>query len=280
MMKVSIQGIQGAFHEEAARLYFNPEIEIVPNLTFQELMQSVQNKTADYGIVAIENTISGTIHANLNLIRHSDLQITGEVYLSISQNLIALPNTNLQSITEIHSHYMAINQCREYLEQFKNIKILESEDTALSIKNIAVNQLRNVAAIGSNLAAKQYNLEIIASNIETNSKNYTRFLILSKQVDLCQPFDKALLALTLPHKKGSLSIILSIISFYDINLTKIESFPIIGEPWHYLFYLDVVFESVENYKKMVSAIKQLAGHIEILGEYISGNQSSNQKHKN
>lgn len=279
-MKVSIQGIQGAFHEEAARLYFKPEIKIVPNLTFPELIESVQNKAADFGIMAVENTISGTIHANLNLIKHSGLQITGEVYLPIKQNLIALPNTNLQNISEIHSHYMAINQCREFLKQFNTIKIIESDDTALSIKNIAEKQLQNVAAIGSKLAAQQYNMEIIATNIETNAKNYTRFLILSKQMDLSQSNNKASLALTLPHKKGSLSIILNIISFYDINLTKIESVPIVGEPWHYLFYLDVVFESSTNYKQMISALKPLADHIQVLGEYASGDQSLNQIHTN
>ena len=279
-MKVSIQGIQGAFHEEAARLYFKPEIKIVPNLTFPELIESVQNKAADFGIMAVENTISGTIHANLNLIKHSGLQITGEVYLPIKQNLIALPNTNLHSITEIHSHYMAINQCREFLNQCSNIKVIESEDTALSIKNIAEKQLQNVAAIGSKLAAQQYNMEIIAANIETNAKNYTRFLVLSKQMDLSQSNNKASLALTLPHKKGSLSIILNIISFYDINLTKIESVPIVGEPWHYLFYLDVVFESSTNYKQMISALKPLADHIQVLGEYASGDQSLNQIHTN
>jgi len=279
-MKVSIQGIHGAFHEEAARLYFKEKIEIVSNLTFQDLISSILNKTADNGIMAVENTISGTIHANLNLIKHSGLKITGEVYLPVNQNLIALPATKMQNITEIHSHYMAINQCQEFLNKLKNIKIIESEDTALSIKNIAENQLRHVAAIGSKLAAEQYKMEIISANIETSTKNYTRFLILSNQIDSSQPYDKCSLAIILPHKKGSLSIILNILSFYDINLTKIESVPIIGEPWHYLFYLDVQFESAHDFSQSIEALKPMAAKIYILGRYTSGNLTFNKIHTN
>lgn len=271
MKKVSIQGIKGAFHEEAAMNYFNSEIEIVPNITFENLINSVQNQNADYGIIAIENTISGTIHPNLNLIRHSGLRITGEVYLPITQNLVALPGTKIEDINQITSHYMAIEQCREYLKQYPKWRLIESDDTALSIQQIAKHKIFDVAAIGSKLAANYYGLDILAEGIETNKKNYTRFLIIeNKANNQLEDINKSSLALTIPHKKGSLAIILNIISFYNINLTKIESVPIVGEPWHYLFYIDVQFESIDDYARMLQSLKPLIENINIMGEYKSG----------
>ncbi len=279
MKKVSIQGIKGAFHEEAARNYFNTEIEIVPNKTFEDLVKSVDEQESDYGIIAIENTISGTIHPNLNLVLNSSLQITGEVYLPITQNLVALPGTKLEDIRQVTSHYMAINQCREYLKGLPNIRLIESDDTALSIKQIAKHRIAEVAAIGSKLAANYYGLEIIEEHIETNKENYTRFYIIEKQnKHNSSENNKASLALTIPHKKGSLAIILNIISFYDINLTKIESVPIIGEPWHYLFYIDVQFNQYNDYHQMLQALNPLTDKIKILGEYTLGKQMSNQIH--
>ncbi|MCD4833056.1 MAG: prephenate dehydratase [Bacteroidales bacterium] len=280
-MKVSIQGIKGAFHEEAAKNYFKSEIEVIPNITFDDVINSVQNQKADFGIVAIENTISGTIHTNLNLIKQSSLKITGEVYLQIKQNLVALPNSKLENINQVQSHYMALNQCRDFLRKYPKIKLVESEDTALSIKQIADEQLENIGAIGSKLAAEYYGLEIISESIETNKKNYTRFLILELNTNVeSGDNNKASLAITLPHKKGSLAIILNIISFYDINLTKIESVPVIGEPWHYLFYIDVQFDSTEIYLQMIQSLNPLADEIIILGEYKSGIQSFNIIHSN
>jgi len=278
MKKVSIQGIKGAFHEEAAQNYFKSEIEIIPNLTFEDVINSVQNQTSDYGIMAIENTISGTIHPNLNLIQQSGLKITGEVYLPITQNLIAQPGTKLEDIIQVTSHPMAIDQCRDFLGKLHNVRLFESKDTALSIQQIAKHKIYDAAAIGSKIAAEYYGLEIIAENIETNKKNYTRFLILERQNSHLMDFDKASLAVTLPHKKGSLALILNIIAFFNINLTKIESLPILGEPWHYLFYMDVQFETNQSYQQMIQALKPLSDEIKILGEYNSGIQSFNQIH--
>lgn len=278
-MKVSIQGIKGAFHEEAARNYFNSEIGIVPKLTFDDVIKSVLKKEVNYGIMAIENTISGTIHTNLNLIKQSGLKISGEIYIPIKQNLVALPGTKLEDILQVNSHPMAINQSRDFLSKYPRIKIVESEDTALSIKRIAEHKLQNIAAIGSKLAAEFYNLEIIKEGIETNKNNYTRFLIIENQTtNKKDNYNKATLALTLPHRKGSLAIILNIISFYEVNLTKIESVPIVGEPWHYLFYIDVQFPSQDIYHQMINALKPLIDDINILGEYISGIQSFNNIH--
>jgi prephenate dehydratase len=276
MKKVSIQGIKGAFHEEAAQGYFNSEIEIIPNITFENVIESVLNQESDYGIMAIENTISGTIHPNLNLIKQSDLEITGEVYLPIVQNLVAQPGTKLEDINVITSHHMAINQCRDYLRNFPKIRLVESDDTALSIQQIAKHKICDVAAIGSKIAAEYYGLEIIAKGIETNKKNYTRFLILEKESNSSDQINnKASIAITLPHEKGSLAVLLNIISFYEINLTKIESVPVIGEPWHYLFYIDVQFDSPEAYQKMKKAINPIVDEIKILGEYESQMQILN-----
>jgi len=280
MKKVSIQGIKGAFHEEAAWNYFGNKTEIIPQLTFSSLVNSVQEGTADYGVMAVENTISGTIHANLNLIRQSTLKITGEVFLRIKQNLAVLPGTDFNNIKQVQSHYMAINQCRKFFQGFPEIELIDAEDTALSMQIIAENELKNVGVIGSQLAADLYGLQILAESIETNKKNYTRFLILEKEdKNPIQKFDKASLAMMLPHEQGSLAKILSIIAFYNIDLSKIESVPVIGEPWHYLFYLDVLFENSEDYFNMLNAVRPLVDELTIMGEYPSGKQSFNQIHK-
>lgn len=275
-MTVSIQGIKGAFHQEAAHQYFGEETDILPQLDFTSLVDSVLKMEADYGIMAIENTISGTIHNNFNLIRQSNLKIVGEVYLRIEQNLVALPGTKIKDLEQVNSHYMAINQCREFFKSFPHIKLVDDSDTAQSMKDIADKKLKNVGAIGSKVGAEQFGLEILANSIETHKKNYTRFLILQKEpFDDLKDFNKASLALILPHKQGSLAKILSIIDIYNINLSKIESLPMIGEPWHYLFYIDILFENKETYQHMIQAISPLVDELHILGEYQFGKQSFN-----
>lgn len=278
-MKVSIQGIKGAFHEEAAINYFNQSIEIVPQITFRDIIKSIDNKAVNCGIMAVENTISGTIHSNLNLILESDLKISGEVYLRIKQNLAVKKGVKIENLKQVQSHYMAIDQCRLFFRNFPHIKLVESDDTALSMKEVSEFEDNTVGAIGSEIAAKQYNLEIIAKSIETNKKNYTRFLILKKLNGFKEPaYNKASICLFLPHKKGSLSKVLSIISFYDIDLTKIESVPVIGEPWHYMFYIDLIFDSPEKFENLIFAIKPLSDKIEILGRYKSGVKSFEKIH--
>ncbi|NPD45380.1 MULTISPECIES: prephenate dehydratase [unclassified Lentimicrobium] len=275
-MVVSIQGIKGAFHQEAAEEYFGQKTEILPQVTFQGLVDSVSHEEAEFGIMAIENTISGTIHNNFNLIRQANLQIIGEVYLRIEQNLVALPGTRLDQLTQVESHYMAINQCREFFRSHPHIKLVDAEDTAMSMRNIAENNLQNAGAIGSRLGAEQYGLEIIAPSIETNKQNYTRFLTLRKRGGQSpEDFNKASLALLLPHQQGSLAKILSIIDIYGVNLSKIESMPVIGEPWHYLFYIDVLFDKVKIYQDMLQAIRPLIDELHILGEYPFGQKSFN-----
>ena len=274
-MVVSIQGIRGAFHEEAANSYFGDQTEVLPQKSFQQLVESVSMEEAKYGTMAIENTISGTIHNNFNLIRQSDLHIIGEVYLRIEQNLAAIQGTQLQDLKQVESHYMAINQCREYFRNHPQIQLVDSDDTAGSMRKIAREGLTTRGAIGSRLAAEHYGLEIIAPSIETHKKNYTRFLILSKQKNQQKDYNKASLAILLPHKQGSLAKILSIIDIYGINLCKIESMPVIGEPWHYLFYIDLLFDQAETYQNMLIAIRPLLDELHILGEYQFGQESFN-----
>ncbi|MBP5367945.1 MAG: prephenate dehydratase [Bacteroidales bacterium] len=276
-MKVAIQGVRGAFHEVAAREFFaGKEIEPVERLTFNDVMESVLGFESDYGIMAIENTISGTIHANLKLLRQYDVKICGEVSLRIKQNLVALPGTKLEDIQEVRSHYMAINQTRQFFRKYPDIRLVESESTAISMRQIAEKQIANIGAIGGEYAAQMYGLEIIQSGIETNKKNYTRFLIVQpNNGNRPANCDKASLSIILQNHPGSLSQILSIISFYGVDLTKIESSPIIGQPMHYMFYIDVRFAEYQKYCDMLTAIRPLLKELTVLGEYKAGEESWN-----
>jgi len=280
IMKVAIQGIKGAFHEEAAIRYFDTDnIEIVPNRTFDGLIESVENESSDIGIIAIENTISGTIHQNLNLVKNSKTKIYGEVFIAIRQNLAVLPGTKIEQITEVHSHYMAINQCRAFLNNYPNIRRVETEDTALSMMELEKNNTPHIATIGSSLAAKYYNLEIIAPEIETNKKNYTRFWIISKKAYTKKTsINKSSINIVLPNNQGSLAKILGLIASFEVDLTKIESVPIIGQPWNYMFFIDLIFNDIEVYKKMLKTIEPELILLSILGEYENNIQTYNQIH--
>jgi prephenate dehydratase len=281
LAKVGIQGVKGAFHEEAALNYFGEEIGIVPQVTFTDLIESVKSGESDFGMIAVENTISGTIHSNLSLIRSARLKIVGEVYLRIEQNLAALPGTKIDELQQVLSHYMAIDQCRDFFSYHPQIKLTESEDTAMSMQMVANQQLKNVGAIGSKTAALHYGLEILASGIETNKKNYTRFLVVQKpENELDCEFDKASLALTLPNSTGSLAEILSLIASFKIDLSKIESVPVVGEPWHYLFYLDLLFDEAERYLEMLKTLRPFTDELYILGEYKSNLSTWKKIHEN
>jgi len=272
--RIAIQGGYGAFHEIAALNYFgDEEIEIFPRDTFKDPMTALKMDKADYGIMAIENSLAGSILPNYNLLKESPMSIVGEVYLRIRQNLVALPGQTIDDIHEVYSHPMAILQCQVFFDQYKKIKLIESMDTALSARDIMEKNLKSVAAIASTLAAEKYDLEIIASGIETNKKNYTRFLILgngnsNRITD--DKVNKASLHFALSHKIGSLSKILSILSFYDINLTKIQSMPIMGKDWEYQFYIDVEIHDYQLYSQAITAIKPFTSELGILGKYMKG----------
>ena len=280
-MQIAIQGVKGAFHEVAARNYFGNDIKILPMLHFSDLVESVKKGDCHYGIMAVENTISGTIHANLNLIREHKLVICGEEYLRIRQNLVAKKGTKIEDLNEVRSHYMAINQSRKFFKHHPKVQLAESSDTALSMREIKENNLDDIGAIGSLLAAKDYNLDVLAKNIETNPKNHTRFLILRNNKNWKkQASNKASMALVLDKHQGSLAEILSIIASYQIDLSKIESVPLVGEPWHYQFYIDVLFKDKTKYNRMINEISTQLDRLEILGGYTNGNQSYAKIHHN
>jgi len=270
---VAIQGVSGAFHEIAARQYFEKqEIEIVPCNTFKDLFHALKNDKNLLGIVAIENTIAGNLLQNHKLLHESGCLIVGEHKLRIEHNLAVFPGQKLENITEVRSHPIALMQCEDFLEKHKHLKAVESEDTALAAKEIAENRLKGIAAICSSLAAEKYGLEIIADGIETNKRNFTRFLIvaqpeLAEKIMKNENIDKSSLVFTLPHEEGSLSSVLTILSFYKNNLTKIQSLPIIGQEWEYQFYINLTFENYTRYRQSLDAIRPLVSDFQIMGEY-------------
>jgi prephenate dehydratase len=272
--RIAIQGGYGAFHEIAAMGYFeNENIEIVPRNTFKDLFKALKQGQVDYGITAIENSIAGSILPNYTLMLESNLSIIGEIYLRIKQNLVALPGQRMEDIREVYSHPMAILQCQKFFDGYPHIKLIDSMDTALSAKEIADKQLTGIGAISSRQAAGKYQLEIIAEGIETSEMNYTRFLILKgkngqeKDTGLV---NKASITFALAHKIGCLSKVLSILSFYNINLAKVQSMPLIGKDWEYQFYVDVEIDDYRLYIQAIEAIKPFTSHLHILGEYLKG----------
>jgi len=270
-MNISIQGIKGAFHEEAARLYFSNEIKVVEKLMFEDVIYSVEHKEAYAGVMAIENSISGTIHSNFELIKQSNLYIVGEVYLKIVQNLAVNEGVGINDLKQVESHYMAINQCRSFFRNHPNIKLVDTEDTALSMKNVAKSNSTSIGAIGSKLAAAYYGLKIINSSIETNKKNFTRFFVLKTNPSISKHNNKSSMLVVLKNQKGALANALNCINNSAIDLSKIESLPIIGEPWHYQFYIEVLYKSELDYEKMKTELKIHVENISELGCYIENN---------
>ena len=273
MKKIAIQGGFGAFHEIAANQYFlGEEIEILPRNTFRDMVSSIKNQKSDFGIMAIENSLAGSILPNYSLIIDSNMHIVGEIYLRIKQNLVALKGVRLEDLKEVYSHPMAILQCQQFFDEHPDIRLIESIDTALSAKDIAEKGLTDTGAISSHLAASKYGLNILAESIETNKMNYTRFLILSENGIKTEVEDisKASITFALAHKIGSLSKILSILSYYDINLAKIQSMPIIGKEWEYKFYVDVEINNYDMYRKSLEAVTPFTSGLAILGEYKKG----------
>ena len=282
LKKVAIQGGEGAFHEIAARNYFKSDIQILPCKTFENITTLIENREIDFGIMAIENTVAGSIIPNYVLIKESPVKIIGEEYLRIKQNLVALPGQKIEELTEVHSHYMAIAQSRKFFKNFPDIKLVESVDTALSAKKIQDKRLVGKGAIASELAAKMYGLDILAPSIETNKRNYTRFLILThkdNKDNKPENINKASLCFSLQHQTGSLSQILSVFAFYNLDLTKIQSMPIVGKEFQYFFYVDLTFDSCERYKQSLTAIKPLVVDLQILGEYKYGLESLENIHQ-
>lgn len=283
MKKVAIQGGLGAYHEIAARNYFaDDEVSILSCLTFRDIFAEAKKDPSLIGVMAIENTIAGGLLPNHDLLKLNDLWIVGECKLRISHSLAALPGQAITDIKEVTSHPMALMQCDDFLDTLKGVKVVEHEDTALAAKEIAENNLHGVAAICSSYAAELYDLEVLASGIETNKRNFTRFLILAQQEMLAElqknnNINKSSLVFVLPHTEGSLSRVLSVLSFYGVNLTRIQSLPILGREWEYQFYIDLTFSDYERYKQSIEAIMPLVADLKVLGEYSKSKNISLEK---
>ena len=272
--KIAIQGVKGCFHEQAARLFYDgfgcSAPEIVECALFDDLYKSMDSAKADAAVMAIENTVSGGLLPNFELLRKYDRKIKGEVFLRIQQNLMALPGQKIEDIKEVRTHYMAINQTREFFKDYPWIRLVESEDTAKSAAEVAQGQLWGVGAVASELAAELYGLEIMAESIETYKQNFTRFLILDDALEVDKTkVNKASWCFTLNHKPGSLAHVLTILSFYDMNLTRIQSLPIPGQEWQYFFYVDIKFDNYLRYEQALSAVRPLMEDLNILGEYVA-----------
>ena len=272
-VRVSIQGYSGAFHEIAARHCFREApMEIVPAHTFEDLIEMVERREkADVGLMAIENTLAGSLMHNYNLLNESSLSITGEVYLRIKQNLMALPGQRIEDLHEVHSHPIAIAQCLKFFERYPNIHLVETVDTAWSARNIREKELEGIGAIASTLAAELYQMEVLAEGIETNKKNHTRFLVLrGDNPEPDQDAEKVSLSFAVDHTVGSLYKVLAVLAAYNVNLTKIQSAPIIGRPWEYLFFLDFVTEGAVSHRQAIEAILPLTHNLRVLGVYRKG----------
>lgn len=276
MKRVAIQGGLGAYHGIAAEQFFrDEEVEIIPCVTFRDIFKCIEKDPNVVGIMAIENTIAGSLLPNYELLKEYKLPIAGEYKLRISHCLAALPGQTIHDIKEIQSHPIALMQCGDFLDTLPYVKVVEHEDTALAARDIQTNLWKNNAAICSSRAAEIYGLNMLAQGIETNKRNFTRFLIFGNEwvvneIQANEVINKASVVFTLPHAEGSLSKVLSVFSFYDINLTKIQSLPIIGREWEYQFYVDFKFSDLNRYKQSLVAIKPLINELRTLGEYPEG----------
>ena len=275
MKKVAIQGIKGSFHDSAAHQFFaNEEIELICCETFEELFDTMKKDSSLLAMMAIENTIAGSLLHNYELLRASNLTIVGEHKLHIEHSLLCLPDEDINDIREINSHPVALMQCRDFLKQFRNCKIVEADDTAGAAEAISRLGLKGHAAICSKFAAPIYHMKVLREAIEDNKHNFTRFLCLcdpwnADAIRRTRQINKSSIVFSVPHEKGELSHVLSVLSFYDINMTKIQSLPIIGHEWEYLFYVDITFADYSRYRQCIEAIRPLTRQISILGEYES-----------
>ncbi len=272
MKRIAIQGIAGSFHEDAAIKYFDDEVEIVECKTFSTVCEFIDQDKVDFAVMAIENSIAGSLLNNYQLIRDYHLRIIGEIYLHIQMNLLVNEGVKAEDIVDIHSHPIALRQCMEYIEQhYPNAQLHEKLDTAASSKLVADKKLLNAASIGNLRSAELYGLTALETGIETNKKNYTRFLILSKHGNPTTGTNKASVCFEVGHFYGALARVLNTFAENEINLTKIQSVPIIGKPNEYNFHVDIEWEKPENYDKAIHQVLKYASSLSILGEYKKGN---------
>ena len=270
-LNISIQGCEGSFHQMAAQQFFGKQVQVIPCATFRELVKIAGNKKeSDGGIMAIENSIAGSILPNYQLLQKSGLVVTGEIYLQIRQNLLVNPGVTLDDIKEVHSHSMAIQQCFGFLDKY-DWKLVETEDTALSAKWIHQRRSRHIAAIASRLAAELFELHIIAPNIHTLKDNYTRFLVVQPSINEPeQQADKASVNFSTDHSRGSLARVLTHIAEGGINLSKLQSFPIPGSDWKYSFHADMEFDSLEQFHEVIEKMRSVTADLKVYGVYKKG----------
>ncbi len=273
MKQIAIQGIRGSFHDIAAHQYFsNDEVELICCDTFEQIFQEMRDDYSRLGLMAIENTIAGSLLHNYDLLRESGMTIVGEHKLHIEHSIMCLPEDDWDTLTEVNSHPVALMQCRAFLDKHPNMKVVEVGDTAGAAEEISRKHLRGHAAICHAGAAPLYGLKVLEQGIEDNKHNFTRFLMMSDPWSADKLRDlhhttKSSIVFALPHEEGSLSQVLSIFSFYKINLTKIQSLPIIGREWEYLFYVDVSYDDYVRYRQSIDAVRPLIRELKILGEY-------------
>lgn len=268
-LKVAIQGIKGSNHHQVAKDYFGDDVSFVECSSFDILVDHLISKTADKGVMAIENSIAGSIIPNYALVFHNNLHIIGEQYLNIHHNLMALKGQTINDIQEVRSHPMALLQCNEFFKNYRHIKLVEDVDTAETAKRIQEGQLKGIAAIAPKVAAEMYDLEIIHSEIQTIKDNATRFIIVKTQNKALpeEEINKASVRFVTDHKRGSLAAILNVMSDCNLNLTKIQSLPIIQTPWKYSFFVDVTFEKYKHFSKAKALLEIMSEEFKVLGEY-------------
>jgi len=268
--KVAIQGILGSFHYEAAQKFFKTPFELVSCKNFHDIPNCLHTNTAQFAVMAIENSIAGAIIPNFAIIDNNALNIVGEVYINIQQNLMALPNQPIESIKTVYSHPMALLQTREFFKQYPHIKLVEDSDTAIAAQRIHTKKLKHTAAVASLAAAEIFDLAILAHSIQTIKNNATRFFVLQNHANpkyLVKNINKASLKFITKHQPGSLSKALLIFASHQLNLSKIQSMPIIETPFEYAFFADVVFDSYQNYRNALEELSHEVTHLKILGEY-------------
>ena len=269
---IAIQGYEGSFHQVAAEQFFGKNVTVLPCATFRDVIKIATNKKeSDGGVMAIENSIAGSILANYNLLQKSHLKIIGEIYLQIRQNLLVNPGVKLEDIREVHSHTMALQQCYDFLDKHK-WKLVETEDTALSAKHVHQHKSKHIAAIASKLAADLFQLDVLAPNIQTLKNNYTRFLVLQRQ-EIAQPVNdanKASVNFHTDHSRGSLAKVLTRIADGGINLSKLQSFPIPGSEFKYSFHADMEFDAIDQFENVIEQIRPITEEVRIYGVYKRG----------
>jgi prephenate dehydratase len=266
-IRVAIQGISTSFHEMAAITYFAEPIETIECLTFHDVCDALKNDQADYAVMAIENSIAGSILPNYFLLQEYHFSIVGELYVPIHMHLLALPGVKIGSVTTIESHPMALRQCSEYLQTLNGVELRESDDTALSAKRVREKKLKTTAAIANEFAAKKFGLNILERRIETHKKNFTRFLVLKKRTNGKTESNKASLSFEVANSVGSLAEALMTFKNHSINLTKIQSIPIVGKPNEYSIHIDVEWMKRKNYDDALNEVLRQVKNLSILGEY-------------